>query len=260
MPARLLPFRVSSGRPIDGQMAHPVLADAGRPARELSSVGPSDLGALSRAGGIPLHSYRPDHVAERVARSLERETVATPAELAGLLRRCPAARERFRRAVAISVTGRFRDPEQFDLLRERIVPDLAAGAELSVWSAGCATGEELRDVVELIDAAGAAPGRLLGSDLLETNIATARAAAGPRFRWEVRDLTAGAAPDGHFRLILCRNVGIYFAPEAREALIDLLTGALAPGGVLLLGRSERIIDPARHGVTPYDAHAYRRTA
>src|SRR5438034_1358786 len=58
--------------------------------------------------------------------------------------------------------------------------------------------------------------------------------------WERRDLLrAGAAP-GKWRLILCRNLAIYLAPEPKRALHERLAGALARGGVLLLGRSERI--------------------
>jgi chemotaxis protein methyltransferase CheR len=239
-------------------MAHSLLADGGRPIRELSHVGAEDIDTLSRACGLPLRAYRPDHVAERVARALDREDVPTVAALATLLRRSPEARSRFRRAVAISVTGRLRDPEQFDLLRERILPDVTTATDLRVWSAGCATGAELLDVADLIDAAGVAAGRLLGSDLLEENIAAARAAAPARFRWEVRDLTAEGAPEGCFDLILCRNVAIYLAPEARTRLVDKLAAALAPGGVLLLGRSERLSAPERHGLAAYADHAYRR--
>ena len=70
------------------------------------------------------------------------------------------------RAVAISVTGRFRDPEQFELLREKILPDvLADPGDVHVWSAGCATGLEVFGVSALLDEMGAL-GRafLLGSD------------------------------------------------------------------------------------------------
>jgi chemotaxis protein methyltransferase CheR len=232
----------------------------------------AEVETLSRACGIPLHAYRPEHVSERIERALERESVRSAVDLAGLLRRCDAARDRFRRAVAISVTGRFRDPHQFDLLRDRILPDLLTGeGPLRVWSAGCATGLELYGVASLVDELGAlSRARLLGSDLLEQNIAAARAggddgvpptsAIAARTRWEVRDLTEPGAPEGRFDLILCRNVGIYFAPAARGRLMAKLSGALAPGGVLLLGRSERLVAPGELGLSNYAPHAYRRPA
>jgi chemotaxis protein methyltransferase CheR len=251
-------------------MTLPTLAGASRPAREPSSLGAGQLDALSRACGIPLRAYRADHVAERIERTLEREGVGTVADLPALLRRDAAARARFRRAVAISVTGRFRDPHQFDLLRDRILPELLDEHDrVRVWSAGCANGLELIGVAALLEGLGAlGQAQLLGSDLLEENIESARAtgigAVSPRVasrtRWEVRDLTCDGAPDAPFSLILCRNVGIYFAADARDRLMHTLARALAPGGVLLLGRSERLIDPYKHGLVAYADNAYRRSS
>jgi chemotaxis protein methyltransferase CheR len=42
--------------------------------------------------------------------------------------------------------------------------------------------------------------------------------------------------------IFCRNVLIYFAPRARKAAIDVLYDRLQPGGVLLLGHSESLLN------------------
>jgi chemotaxis protein methyltransferase CheR len=85
-------------------------------------------------------------------------------------------------------------------------------------------------------------------------------AVAARTRWEVRDLTQDGAPEGRFDLILCRNVGIYFAPAARARLMEKLSGALAVRGILLLGRSERLSAPGEIGLAPYAPHAYRRAA
>ena len=38
----------------------------------------------------------------------------------------------------------------------------------------------------------------------------------------------------------------------------MLAGALAPGGVLMLGRSERLADPATLGVRRIEPHVYER--
>jgi chemotaxis protein methyltransferase CheR len=254
-------------------MAPSLLAGARRSVREPSSpIGDHDLAALSRVCGIALHAYRPEHIAECVGRSVDREPAESPAALAALLRGCSAARDRFRRSVAISVTGRFRDRHQFDLLRDHILPDLlGTPGDVRVWSAGCATGLEVFGVATLLDAMGALDrSHLLGSDLLEPNIEIARAggddgiltspAVMARARWEVRDLIHDGAPAGRFRLVLCRNVGIYFSPGARTSLMDTLAGSLSPGGVLLLGRSERLRAPERHGLELCAPNAYRRAS
>jgi chemotaxis protein methyltransferase CheR len=174
--------------------------------------------------------------------------------------------------LAISVTGRFRDPQQFDLLAEKVIPDLLNRVDdVRVWSAGCSTGLELLSVATLLDRSGALDrARLLGSDVLAENIDIARAggtdgipasaAIAARCRWEVRDLITDPAPDGQFDLILCRNVAIYFTRETRAALMAMLGRALARGGVLMLGRSERLIEPRDYGLEHYADHCYRRPA
>ena len=251
-------------------MTPSALAGARRRTGGPSSFGAGQLDALSRACGIPLRAYRTDHVRERIERAVERERVGTVADLPALLRSDAAARGRFRRAVAISVTGRFRDPHQYDLLRDRVLPQLIGDhGAIGVWSAGCANGLELLGVASLLEGLGALDhAQLLGSDLLEENIAAARASGvdivsprvASRIRWEVRDLTCEGAPDASFSLILCRNVGIYFAADARDRLMHTLAGALAPGGVLLLGRSERMVVPERYGLAAHAGNAYRRAS
>lgn len=224
------------------------------------------IAALSRATGLELGAYRAEHVTERVRRAVEREGAGTPEQLARLLARDAGACARFRRSVAVSVSGTFRDPAQFELLeRELLPPLLAGGRRLSVWSAGSADGTELVSVAVLLERLGAL-GRslLLGSDLLEENVEAARrrvreqAPARARIRFERRDLVREGAPPGRWRLVLCRNLAIYLAEEAKGRLHETLAGALARGGVLLLGRSERLTDPGALGLEPAGPHAYRR--
>lgn len=231
----------------------------------------ADVTALGEASGLRLSAYHGDHVAEQVRRALAREDVPHAVALAGLLRRDDRARERFRRGIAVSVSGLFRDPHQFELLEEALLPPLLARQpRLRAWSAGCARGEELYSLGVVLERLGAlSSAHLLGTDLLEENLAEARSGRYPDFeagpelrtavRWEQRDLLGGPAP-GRWHLILCRNVAIYLTREAKRALHETLAAALTPGGVLLLGRSERIADARAIGLEPHAPHAYRRIA
>ncbi len=231
---------------------------------------PTLLPALSRALGIELGAYREEHVSERIGRMLEREKLASGAELVRLVRADPEARGRLRRSVAVSVSGLFRDPAQFDLLEGEVLPLLlASGARPRVWSAGCANGSELYSVAILLERLGAIERAfLLGSDLLEENLAAARKGVygdvtasehlRARVRWERRDLVRDGAPLGMWDLVLCRNVAIYLGASAKRKLHELLVGSLAPGGVLLLGRSERLGDPGELELERVAPHAYRR--
>jgi chemotaxis protein methyltransferase CheR len=233
-------------------------------------LGAGTLAALSAASGLRLEAFRGEHVDDRIDRALAAEGADGVDELAGILRRDPRARERFRRSVAVSHSGFFRDPEQFDALESRILPRLLEHAShLRVWSAGCANGLELWSLGVVLSRLGVLDAaHLLGSDLLEENLAVARAgtydvveiapALRLRARWERRDLAHEDAPAGRFDLILCRNVAIYFEPAAKARLHRMLAGALAAGGVLMVGRSERLSDPAAIGLRRIESHVYER--
>lgn len=228
--------------------------------------------ALSAVSGLDLASYRPEHVAERVRRALDRERAGDVAELARVLRSDVDARRRFRRSVAISVSGLFRDPAQFELLERELLPPLVArGRRLTVWSAGCADGSELTSVGLLLDRLGALERAvLLGSDVLEENLEVARrgdygdvdvpASVRSRMRWERRDIVREGPPAGRWRLILFRNVAIYLSSESKRGLLARMADALALDGVLLLGRSEWIVAPADLGLERAGPHAYRKVA
>jgi hypothetical protein len=67
----------------------------------------------------------------------------------------------------------------------------------------------------------------------------------PRIRrlveFEERNLSTPSYPKG-FDLIFCRNVLIYFTPEAKGEAVRRLVNSLAPGGFLFLGYSESLRD------------------
>ena len=128
--------------------------------------------ALAEASGLELRAYREDHVCDRVRRALLREEAATVEELVTLLRANGSARERFRRSVAVSVSGLFRDPAQFELLEREVVPALVPHrGPIRVWSVGCADGSELYSVALVLERLGVlGRAHLLGSDLLEENL------------------------------------------------------------------------------------------
>jgi chemotaxis protein methyltransferase CheR len=247
-----------------------ILHSAPRPRAGAASPAADEprIGALSRALNLDLGDFRSEHVQARVAGALEREGLGDWDVLLRLARRDPATRTRLRRSIAIGFTARGRDPEQLALLERRLLPPLLAeGRALRIWSAGCSTGAELCDLAEALARREARPARLLGSDLLDENVAVASAGhadgrpcacalAGARY--EQRDVVRGGSPGGRWDLVLCRNVAIYLGARARALLHAAVAGALAPGGILMLGRSERLADPAALGLERAGPHAYRR--
>lgn len=241
-------------------------AAAAFPLCELSDV---ELASLGQACGLPLAAYRRSHLEACVTRAVVRMGVADAGALAGRLRRDDSARAAFRRSVLVPVTRMFRDEAEFRMLEREVLPELLARRErLDVWSAGCATGDELRSVASLLERLGALDGALLvGSDLLEDALEQAVELAARlaepmrgRFRFERRNLVADDLPARRFDLVLCRNVAIYLEPSAQAAVHRKLVAALRLGGFLMLGASETLLRPGLLGLEPVGRHLFRRVA
>lgn len=185
--------------------------------------------------------------------------------------------------VATRETYFFRETYQLDAFREELLPQIVKkrprGRRFSVWSAGCASGEEAYSLaVEIIVSGLLAEWdvSVVGSDLSQAALQTARQAIygassfrqtepwrQQRFfkaltngRWQVdadvRKLctftranlisTDWASVGGPFDAIFCRNVIMYFERPLRSALIQRLSAKLVPGGYLFLGHSESLLD------------------
>jgi chemotaxis protein methyltransferase CheR len=227
---------------------------------------------LAAACGLPLAAYRRDHVQQAVVRAMRREQVGDLAALVHLVDRDAPARTRLRRAIAVSATGLFRDPEQLRWIDSEVVAELAlSGRHVRAWSAGCASGEEAFTLVMMLEWHGLL-GRsdVVGSDILDESLAEAEAGvvggaripAGLRGKvsWDRRDLTADGPAGGQFDLVLCRNLLGFLTPVAADAVARCLAASLAPGGVLVVARDERIEDAAGLGLERRGPTAYARTA
>jgi chemotaxis methyl-accepting protein methylase len=76
------------------------------------------------------------------------------------------------------------------------------------------------------------------------------------------DLTREPPPDPPYDMIVCRNVVIYFDRPMQERLFQTFVEGLAPGGLLLLGKVETLVGPARERLKLEDPREriYRRPA
>lgn len=198
-------------------------------------------------------------------------------------------------ALTTNVSHFFREPHHFEMIAA-LARERRAGAPLRLWSAGCANGQEPLSAAMAVLEAGAPEGsRLLGTDIDPRVIAFARAGlyperllsglsaarrgrhfrrrsgpegpawqALPRLRrcltFQEGNLLGAWPPFGPFDVILCRNTVIYFEAATQARLWPRFRAALRPGGLLMLGHSERIPDPAALGLAPAGPTSYRRVA
>ena len=184
--------------------------------------------------------------------------------------------------VTVGKTSFFRDERQFaalaQLLPEWLAEARRAGKPLSIWSAACATGEEVYSLaVAALEAGAEAPEiELLGTDVNPAAVAFAATGRYPPARLEGMSLdrlarhfrvgddgVAEARPSlqrvassfqvqnladeryplpraGQWDVVFCRNVLIYFDLPTTLRVLERLHRALVPGGYLFLGYSESL--------------------
>jgi chemotaxis protein methyltransferase CheR len=176
----------------------------------------------------------------------------------------------------------FRETNQFDILIRHVLPPLRPSLKsrpLKILCAGCSSGEEAYSlVIALQNASFETAGitwEIDAHDVDAEQIARAREAVydvsslracdaetrrryfnpvNGRFQLKERhrqgvrffetNLVSPAIPlgQGVYDVILCRNMLIYFAPSAFTSVIDLFAQSLRPGGYLMLGHSESLLD------------------
>jgi chemotaxis methyl-accepting protein methylase len=75
------------------------------------------------------------------------------------------------------------------------------------------------------------------------------------------DLIEDQPPRAPYDLVLCRNVVIYFDRPTQERLFDRFAQSLSPGGLLVLGKVETLLGPARDRLELLDPREriYRRS-
>ena len=181
--------------------------------------------------------------------------------------------ERLAELLRVGETHFYRDAVAWDALRAALLPSFAGRDRVRAVSAGCSTGEEAWTLAMLVAEACAASRRqpawrVVGMDRSEVALATAREGAysseaarhlpadlrarylsqegdgvrmvdalRDRVSFVVRDLLQGPPP-GSYELVICKNVLIYLGEQAGRRAVDGLRRSLAPGGALIVARSE----------------------
>jgi chemotaxis protein methyltransferase CheR len=181
-------------------------------------------------------------------------------------------------ALVVNETYFFRELAALKVVVELFVPGLLAqGTRPRIWCAACATGEEPLTLAMLLDEANLLDRvSLLASDI--SGRALAHAQMGQFFRRSLRALPPGVVgrwlePNesgdgmrvarriaqavewrrvnlvsdaelvalGHFDVVICRNVLIYFRDRTIERVIANLWQSLRTDGHLLVGASESLL-------------------
>lgn len=247
---------------------------------------------LKERAGIDLSAYKSRQMLRRLTSYLKRLELRNFYALGKLIESDDLALEQLKDFLTINVTEFFRNPERFEDLERRILPELLRRfTRLALWSAGCSIGAEPYSLAILLEEL--APGgrhRILATDIDRRAIEEAKAGvytadklrevtperrryfeATPDGKWKVaarlqrrvefrlHDLLADPYPQG-VHLILCRNVIIYFTEEAKERIYRRFAEALAPGGYLMIGSTESIFTAGEYGLVSAGPFLYHKRA
>ncbi|MEO5374870.1 MAG: protein-glutamate O-methyltransferase CheR [Alphaproteobacteria bacterium] len=237
------------------------------------------LEALRLRYGYDFRHYDQSSVRRRVLHCLESCKLTGISDIIPKLLYEGMFLERLIGVLTISVTTMFRDPLVFRALREYTVPALKTHPFVNIWSAGCATGEEVYSLAILLREEGLyEQARIYATDLNADSLATAREGIYALNRLEefeanyrdaggvgtfrdyceidgnvVRmngDLKKNIVYSSHnlatdsvfavMNLVMCRNVIIYFDASLQKRVIGLFHESLARGGDLCLGGAESL--------------------
>jgi chemotaxis methyl-accepting protein methylase len=254
---------------------------------------------ISHARGVVCDAYKEKCLRRRLAVRMRARGVHTFAEYATLLDRDAGEYERLLDALTINVTKFYRNPETWNTVAPHLDRLWTRRrGQVRFWSAGCASGEEPYTLAVLLAEAarqheeGAWLTRAVidATDIDRESLARTEAAAYqdtafaemppelvgryftverprrplPAIRRLVRvrrhDLLRDPPPSPPYDLIVCRNVVIYFDRAIQERLFSGFADALAPDGVLVLGKVETLLGPVRERLVLEDPREriYRR--
>jgi chemotaxis methyl-accepting protein methylase len=197
-----------------------------------------------------------------------------------------------RRLMDVSISRFFRDGPLWRTLETEILPSLIGEhpGGLRGWSAGCALGQEVYSFAILwailaetmadtppleLWATDVNPGYLerasegiypagaLARVPAEARTRFFKPAGNARFRvvyalregirWQAHDLVTNPPPARDFHIIFLRNnLLTYYREEIVEATLPAIVDCLAPGGILVIGRKEKLPDSLT-GFHPHSA-------
>lgn len=238
---------------------------------------------INQHAGILISADLLPMVARRLRDRLSALRLGSYRDYYQFLRYHPRRQAELERAMELLTTNEtyfFRELPQLRAFTAEVLPQVrqtaATRKSLTIWSAGCSTGEEVYTLAMLIDESALFEGwhvRVFGNDISRQVLQVAR-------RGEYRESSFRAMPHGydryftatpggrmvhpriramcafgHFNLlddarvaivgavdvIFCRNVLIYFDQASRRRLIDSFHTCLHPGGYLMLGHSESLL-------------------
>ncbi|HEY8938299.1 MAG TPA: protein-glutamate O-methyltransferase CheR [Cyclobacteriaceae bacterium] len=254
------------------------------PATEKITISDEELrsltDAINKRHGIDFSCYEPQSLKRRVIRALHIFKVNAVHELWIRILKEREFIYPFMDEISVGLTYMFRDPILWIRMRNLLTTYFKNKNELSIWHAGCSTGEEVYTMGIVLRESGFANiAKSLATDISNQAMAIAKSGAYDLLRLNeyegnykqfniagslkkyftqnadggVMDLSLiqhitfehhnliTSAFTRKFDIIFCRNVMIYFDNEAKRKLFDKFHASLNPNGLLIIGFYDAVL-------------------
>lgn len=222
---------------------------------------------------IDLNYYKEKQMRRRIDTLVRKNGASTYAEYVQMLKRDKALFEQFVNFLTINVSEFYRNPDQWKLMDEQVIPQLLKdhGRSIKIWSAACSTGDEPYSLAMAFSKHIPLSNiQILATDIdkqvlqhAQVGLYNEKSIAGVPddmkrkyftkvgnsykvsdelkkcITFKEHNLLKDPYPKD-MDLILCRNVVIYFTDEAKDMIYEKFYQTLKDKGVLFIGSTEQI--------------------
>jgi chemotaxis protein methyltransferase CheR len=236
--------------------------------------------AIHQRHGIDFSCYEPKSLKRRVVRALHIFKLTAVHELWIRILKDRDFIYPFMDEISVGLTSMFRDPVLWKTIRSLLGSNLQGKNNLSIWHAGCSTGEEVYTMgIVLRESGYKVPVRALATDISNQAMSIAKsgeyhlmkldeydhnyrqfnpvstlskymnkndstgvmdASLIQHVDFEHHNLITGSF-NRKFDIIFCRNVMIYFDNDAKRKLFDKFHASLHPHGLFIIGFYDAVL-------------------
>jgi two-component system CheB/CheR fusion protein len=260
-----------------GYVKHPFLKSPGKinvSATNIQHQVQKVFSIIRNATGYDFAQYKRTTIFRRIERRLAVHQIDKLADYIMYMQKNPLEIEALFKDLVIGVTSFFRDPEAYQVLEEKVLPQLLHGKNpddvIRCWVVGCSSGEEAYSMAVIVSEAMEKFKKhinvqIFATDIDETAIENARMGVFPEsiatdvskerlgqfftkddgvfsVKKQIRDMVVFSSqsivrdpPFSRLDLVSCRNLMIYLDQPLQKKIIPLFQYTLNPQGILFLG-------------------------
>lgn len=239
---------------------------------------------------IDLNKYKEQQMKRRINTYIYRRLKLDFKEFYEIIANDKHQLDNFVEYLTINVSEFFRNPEQWELLRKELMPELInKKGKVRIWSSACSSGEEPYSLAMIMDELMPNGNyEIIASDIDKSILERANNAIyrlpsidtipEPYRKWfryvgderyyidekikskvqfKRLDLLRDTYPND-IDLLVCRNVLIYLVEEAKDEIYAKFSNVMTKEGLLFVGSSEQIVNSKLFDLTPIKTYFYTK--